>query len=181
MCYLYDISSPKSAKTGTIYRTLRLQLNKGFDCTTITVNAFENNPKHVLQDIHVNDKVMIEVVQNRYYKLSSIQSCEFEDCYRCAAPVTVPQLGQVWCPGCYNEEKIRIQFNASLTTKTENKYEYSNGLALQLNGNGKTYNTVIFPNTRFAATLGTLNIGARIKGEAWILENDCIKIFKLYD
>ena len=132
--------------------------------------------------IHVNDKVVIEVVQNRYYKLLNIQSCEFEDCHRCAAPVTVPQLGQVWCPGCYNEEKTRIMFKASLASKTENKYEYSNGLTLQLlNANGKTYKTVIFPNTRYAVKLETLNVGARIEGEAWVLDNDCIKIFKLCD
>ena len=119
MCYLYNISDPKISINGTRYRTLRLQLNKGFDSTTLTVNAFENTPNHDLRNIIVNSKVRVEVLENNYFKLLNITSYEFEDCYRCAAPVMELQLGQTWCHGCYNKEKMRIVFKAIISSKTE--------------------------------------------------------------
>lgn len=183
MGYVFFISGPKTATSGVNFRTLRIQINVGFDYKTLTFNAFENRPSHNLEGIDVseNNKVSVQVRERKpYFNLVKITTCEFEDCYRCEGPVVGLQLGPKCCLGCYSVERPRVYFDASVTEIELRDYEYGEGTLLKFKTDmGEDFVTVFYPRNPFELTLKLLNVGEKVKGAGWVIDNNLLKVFSL--
>ena len=180
MGYLITVSDDKLTTGGSDYKTLKIRVNTGFDFRIITTNAFQTNKNHSLTDTPLNSKVALEVVEKgNFFNLRKIQPSDFEDCFRCEAPIIGIQLGQGFCAGCYSDPREKVAFNGTVSSKEERDYTFGRGTVFKIDTTTGSYFSVFYHRSCFEGLVSKINIGDVVEGSGWVLENNLLKVSNL--